>query len=137
MRLIYIALIPLVVLSLISVIFGNSFTAIEISYIKYNYVDRDFPTMKILFEIDEITYGISFLVLITAGVVLAGFQFLGSGLSDVSVRTILILVVYIALWSVLSILSVDLLFLNKAVGSVIYTFLCLIYIIGVGQTLSE
>jgi len=137
MRFIYIALIPLVVLSLISVIFGSSFTAIEVSYIKYNYVDRDFPTMKVLFEIDDITYGISFLVLITAGVVLAGFQFLGSGLSDTSVRTILVLVVYVALWTVLSMLSIDLLFLNKAVGGIIYTFLCLIYIIGVGQTLSE
>jgi len=136
MKPIYIALIPLVVLSLISVLLGGNFTAIEVAYLKYSYKKIKFTENTVVFEINEIAFGISFLVLITTAVIIAGFQFLGSGLSNTSIKIMLVLVVYIALWTVLSILSLELLFLNKLIGSVIYTFLCLIYIIGVGQVLS-
>lgn len=69
-------------------------------------------------------------IIITLGA-LIGIQVFGSGLSGNSVRMIILAVVYISLWTTLSLFAGDMLFSIEGFGSVIYVGLTLIYTVGV------
>lgn len=136
MKTIYYAVIPLIFLALLGVLLGSDFGGVSIDYLRYDAVDRDFDKKTIVFEVDTVKFGLTFIIGIITLSALVGIQIIGSGLVDSSVRTIILIVFYIGIWTICSVLSLDLLFLNKIVGSVIYIFLCFIYIIGVSEKLS-
>ena len=137
MKLIYIAIIPMIVLGLLEVILGDSmFTQILVDYKRFNAFKSKTITKTATFDLDIATYGVSFLTIIGASVIWIGLNVLATGFVSSAVKIGISIVLYVAIWVLLSILALDLLFLNKAVGSLIYMFLCLIYIIGVFQTLS-
>jgi hypothetical protein len=136
MKLIFYPIIMLLVIALISILLGNDLTSIEINYVKYDAFGYDYDHKKITFDLDPLTYGISFLTLIITSTVFVGVMIVGSGLQESSVRTIIIIVMYLGLWISLSILALDLLFLNAIIGGIVYSFLCLLYIIGVSQNIA-
>ena len=135
MKLIIVAIIPLIVISLLSVLFGSEISTIEIITFKYNKVDQDVSQIIREFNLDAETYGMTFFVIITATGAAMGLRILGSGIADTSIRVIILIIMYSALWVVLSILSNDLLFSNANIGLVIYIFLTILYIIGVSQSI--
>ena len=136
MRIIYLAIIPLLFIGLLSIILGSDLVSIEIRYLKYDAVDKDFDAKHLTFEIDDLTYGMSIFVAIITATALIGIQILGSGLQDTSVRVITLIILYMGLWTLLSILGWNLLFANQIVGSIVYVFLCLFYIIGVSSKIA-
>lgn len=137
MKLIFVAVIPLIVLALLSVILSGG--VIEVIMVDYKRFDA-FRSRTIVrtaeFDLDIATYGIVFLTVIGASVIWIGLNVLATGFVSSAVKVAISIVLYVAIWSLLSILSLDLLFLNEVIGTLIYTFLCLIYIIGVAQVLS-
>lgn len=136
MKLVYIAIIPMIVLAIISILLGSDFVSIEIQYVKYNPIDKDFPAQTMTFSIDETETQLIFLITLITVSAVVGVQILGSGLADTSVRVIIIIIVALAVFGICSVLAWDLMFLNRTIGTVVYIFLLIIYVIGVGQQIS-
>ena len=136
MKFVYIAIVPLMVIAILEVILGEAFAGAQIQYLKYDALERDFDEKTIMFEIDTVQYGLSFIIGIITLASIVGVQIIGSGLNDASVRTVILILFYVGIWMVLSVLTANLLFLNKVVGAIVYTFLCFFYIIGVGGKLT-
>jgi len=73
------------------------------------------------------------IVLLAIGFVLAlvGLKVMGSGLSDSSVKIIITATIYIVLWAILSVYSLNLLvLLPMGIGNLLYSFLTVLYAIG-------
>lgn len=69
--------------------------------------------------------------------VIAGLRVLGTGVSDVSVATIIFGTAYLAVWAVFSVLSLGLLDLaNNMIVSLIYFTLSIMYAVGVVQQIN-
>jgi len=149
MKLIMIGLLPMVVLSFLTVIFGSEWIDIIIGQydlshenIQYyndlaEFMGHEGLTGQATFSIDVLTGAIAIIVGIIALATLLGIQILGSGLSDTSVRLISILSAYIGLWSVLSVLCIPLIIEIEIFGQLIYIGLTLAYTIGVIEKISE
>lgn len=137
MKLVFVAIIPLIVLALVSVILGGGvIETVIVEYRRFNAFKSKTINRTAEFDLDIATYGIVFLTVIGASVIWIGLNVLATGFVSSAVKVAISIVLYVAIWSLLSILSLDLLFLNQVVGTLIYTFLCLLYIIGVAQVLS-
>lgn len=138
--LIMVALVPLIVLTFLSVIFGNEFMIIITDVEK---IEEEKPVWEWFkyFEDDLMSIagggGIAIIVLIAGISILIGIQVLGSGLSDITIKVLTILTAYGSLWIILSLLSMSLLFEIQLFGLFIYTILTLIYVIGMIEKISE
>jgi len=154
MSLIIAFLLPMVVLSIISVVFGASWTGTEGSWWRIiwwgidqflgYFEDKILPKMPKLpteaestFNIDPLTGAIVIITIIGAISIVIGIQILGSGLADWSIRTAMLTTVYISLWAVLTALSMSLIIEIEMFGGLIYIALTIGYTIGVIQKLSE
>ena len=143
MSLIIAGLLPMIVLTLLSIVFGADFISLSLDTLVgneplINETWSGFTTEGLAsFGIDEFTGAILILVTIMGISTLLGIRILGSGLSDTSVRLITILVSYVSVWLLLSIISAPLIFDIPIFGAIIYATLTLMYVIGVMRLISE
>lgn len=136
MKIIYIAIIPLLILSIISVLFGKELTGLDIKYYVYDAVDQDIDSKTIKFNIlDDVKEGLSILISLIVVVGLLGINILGSGLTGEATKIMSTLILYIGIWCILTILSWDFIFANDIIGFLIYIFFAIFYVIGVANML--
>lgn len=139
--LITISLLAMIFITILSIISGNSFigttSGFEGSYTAI--INGSEATLELesseLFYIDPV---LGFIIMFVAlGVLagIAGFSFLGSGLSDSSVRIITWITFYGAIWGIFSVLAMNLIIAIELYGSLIYLGLTGCYVIGVVQKL--
>ena len=139
MSLILLALIPLIILTIVSVIFGNEFLIV----VSFEQIEEEKTVWEWFetFEGDLMSLGggagISIIIIIAGVSIVIGLQVLGSGLSDTTVKVLTIITAYGSLWIILTLLSFPLLAEILLVGLFIYTLLTLIFVIGLIQKLSE
>ena len=130
MRILYYAIVPLLFVCLLDILLGGDLISVEVKYYVYDSVDKDIDSKTFDFEIST---AMAILTAIITAVILLGIQILGSGLQDTTVRVVTLIILYMGIWTILSIMGWDLLFSNKIVGTIIYVFLCLFYIIGIAD----
>lgn len=85
-------------------------------------------------QIDGAIIILAITLLTIAGI--TGVQFLGSGLNSESSKIIILTTVYVAMWSLLSVLAYPLIVSIEIFGAIIYVSFTLMYVIGVVQKLS-
>lgn len=134
--LIYIPLGVLVILSFIVLTFGNTFTFYSEtntfeSIISVNGTIQEVSTFYSLNFGISIQEGIlSIIIGLSAVVALIGIQFVGSGLSDESVRILTIIIVFVGLWMFLSSFTYELFTLVEYFW-LVYWFFTFLYVFGV------
>lgn len=133
-------LLILMVLSLFSIILGSSFMGIASLQTIDNtaIVNGTSSTfviegVEVVFSIDPVAGAIAMIITFGTVAALLGMQFLGSGLSDASVRIVSIGIIYTTIWTLLSILAIPLMFAIEVFGALIYVTLTLAYVVGVAQ----
>lgn len=130
----------MLIITLISIIGGNSF----IGTISENLVDTeaivngttttfDIVLDDVNFGLDPITGGIALIIALSVVGALIGIQFVGSGLNDSSVRIIMLAIFYGGLWAILSLLAYNLIVAIEVFGGMIYLVLTILYAVGVVQ----
>ena len=133
MKLISISLLPLIVLGFISIIFGNDF----VQYTIEGEIRGDYLIVEqTYFNIDLMVGAIIIIITIASAISLIGLKILGTGLSDESVRTIIIAIAYTTIWSVLSALAIPLLYSIDIFGILLYVALTIVFVIGVIEKIS-
>ena len=144
MSLVLICLAVMGVLMFLSVISGNSFIGSSIdvgvdtgAIVNGTTTEFLIDDVTAVFSIDLVQGVIVWFVVITAIVVVVGFQVVATGLSDTSVRTLRTTVMYGGVWVVLSVIVYDLIVSIEIFGSLIYVGLTLMYVIGVFQQMGE
>ena len=105
-------------------------------------VDGD-PTYVDIPEAGSYTFDVwdnsGFLLILTAAIaigVIAGVNFLGSGLSDTSQKMLFDSVLFGGIWACLSVAAVDFMFVNTYT-SLLWLILTMVYIIGVGSHMTQ
>lgn len=91
----------------------------------------------VFFNIDPIFGAIAIITIIGILAIAIGIKVVGSGLSEWSIRTAILVVAYVGLWTVLTILSMPLIKTIEIFGGIIYVSLTLGYTIGVIQKIAE
>lgn len=127
----------MLLLTLLSVISGNSFIGLSSSFdvdteALVNGTTSEFAIADTtaVFSIDPLQGAIIWIVVIVGLGVAVGIQVLGSGLSENSVHLIFMGTFYISLWTILSVLAMNLIISIEIFGSVIYLTLTILYAIG-------
>ncbi len=136
----------LIMLVVFSLIFeGSPVGAIESIFVDVEGLFTDefaslfIAPQDVIFSIDTsslIISGIAILATVIIVASLVGIQFLGSGLSNDSVRILILLTAFIGLWTSLSLLAFNLIKSIEVFGSMIYIILTIAYVIGVSQKIS-
>lgn len=124
--LIEISLTLLITITLFNVILGASFSdyTLESSYAQ-------------TIGIDALTGALAIIIVLIGIAVIVGLQIFGSGISEQSVKTIIVIVGYASIWGFFSILSINLILAIEIFGGIIYLILTIIYMIGVMNKLSQ
>jgi len=122
--LIMLSLLPLIVLTFLSVMFGNDFLS---ATVESGWITDDAS----VFEIDPFIGMIAILLIIAIFSLVIGFNILASGFSDTGVKALSTGLLYTGLWAVLSVLAFPLFKDIKVFGTLIYVALTIIYVIGV------
>lgn len=141
--LISITLLILIVITLFSVIAGNSFVGTIIENVVDNslIVNGTENTLGIdsstLFNIDPVIGFTTTIIVIVGLVAVLGIQILGSGLGDTTVRVMTIGITFSGIWIVFSLLAEPLISSIGIFGALIYVVLTIGYVIGVVQKISE
>lgn len=137
--LILVSLIAMILLTILSMLSGNSLVGSFGSY-SGDYttiVNGTEATLELsgteAFYIDPVLGAIIMFVGLAVLVGVAGINFLGSGLSDTSVRVITWVTFYGAIWGIFSVLAMNLIIAIELYGSLIYIALTFMYVIGVVQ----
>jgi len=139
--LITISLIAMIIITLLSIISGNSFIGNTGGFDTSATVIINGSTSTLdlegseLFYIDPVLGFIIMFVAIGVLVGLLGFNVVGSGLSDTAIRVILWVTVHGAIWGLFSVLSMSLIVAIELYGSLIYIGLTGMYVFGVIQKL--
>lgn len=144
--LIIMMLIPMIIITFISIMFGSEFIGISVD-VNYLIDQMKNGTVKELLQEQGILSGSSnFSILITGaiGIILVvsiisiglGIQVIGSGLSETSIKTLVNGIAYTGIWLVLSVLSTPLILNIEVFGIIIYVILTLGYVLGVIEKLS-
>jgi len=145
MKIISITILPLIVLSILSVVFGNEFIGIPtdrsaiVGYAIFNatITEMELPEREPeILNIDPLTGAITIIVILATATALLGIKVLGSGLSDDSVRVLITTTVYVSIWTILSLLAIPLISSIEIFGSLLYVCLTIGYIIGVIEKIS-
>ena len=127
----------MLMLTLVSIISGNSFidagidTTVDTEAL-LNGTTSEFgiPSDTLSFSIDPLQGALVWIIVIVALGVAVGIQVFGSGLSEKSVHLLFMGTFYISLWSILSILAMNLLTSIAVFGSLIYLVITILYAIG-------
>ena len=136
------SLIILVVLSLFSVILGNSFIGSQVENVIGNdlIINGTTTTVNVnanaLFSIDPFLGLIGMIIVLVVLATAVGIQVVGSGLSPETVRIIVIGTAYGGLWIMFSLLAEPLISSIAIFGSLIYVTLTIGYIWGVVQKIA-
>lgn len=139
--LITISLVVLIIITLLSILSGNSFigTPSSINSTYQTIINGTTTTLDVetnaVFYIDPVAGAIVIFVALGILVGFLGFNALGSGLNETATRIILWVTVYGALWGFFSVLSMNLIIEIELYGSLIYIGLTVMYAIGVIQKL--
>lgn len=96
----------------------------------------EFGETDLLFIIDPTVLGIAAFVIIIGVAALLGIQVLATGLSGESIKVIMACILYGVIWILLSIFAMPLILSIQVFGTVIYTVLLIMYIIGVIQNIT-
>lgn len=135
-------LVILVVLSIFSVILGNSFIGTNIETVIGNDLIINGTTTTVdlnavaTFSIDPFIGLTTVIVVLIVLAIAVGIQIIGSGLSPTSVRVIIIGTAYIGLWVLFSIIAEPLISSIEIFGALIYITLTMGYVYGVVQQFS-
>lgn len=138
-RLVNLALIPLLVLTFIAIIFGSDFVSVTIeqeaisTWLKLNntLTESRIEQMNTVVNIDALTGAIAIIIALAMVTSVIGLRILGSGLSDESVRTLTIAIIYTGIWTLLSVLAYPLFASIELFGVLIYVALTIVFVIGV------
>lgn len=87
--------------------------------------------------INEITGSIAIIIALVSIAVVVGLQIFGSGISEQSVRTIIVIIGYASIWGIFSSLSLNLIVSIETFGVLIYLFITILYTIGVMEKISQ
>jgi len=141
--LISITLLILIVITLFSVILGNTFIGNTVD----NVIDNSLimngteNTLGIdssaLFNIDPVIGFTTTIIVIVGLVAVLGIQILGSGLSDSTVRIMTIGITYSGVWIVFSLLAEPLISSIEIFGTLLYVVLTIGYVMGVVQKIAS
>jgi len=132
--LIGISILPLIVLSLLSLVFGNDFVGIVLDE---ESMEIEWSELEpITLELDPLIGAIVMIAVIAVAVMILGLRVLASGLSDSSVRIMGVAISYVGIWFFLSVLAMPLIIGIEIFGFVIYISLTLTYTIGVIEKMS-
>jgi len=128
----------MLVISLISVIAGNSFIGILTeNVIETEAIINGSTTIwetvvpDYTFGLDPITGGIVLIVTVATLGALIGIRIVGSGLSESSIKILMTSFFYGGIWTLLSVISANLIIAIEGFGALIYLVLTLLYAIGV------
>jgi len=141
--LIMLSLLILGVLTIFSMVLGESLSG---TFLKGTYESSaiingsvstiEFGDTDLLFIIDPTVLGIAAFVVIIGIAALLGIQFLASGLSGESIKVIMACILYGVIWTLLSIFAMPLIISIEVFGTIIYSVLLIMYIIGVIQNIT-
>lgn len=128
----------MMVLTLFSIIAGNSFIGIiteglvdNSALINGTTTTFEIPVDDFVFGLDPIWGGLALITaLATIGAIIT-IQIVGSGLSANGTRIIMVSIFYIGIWTILSFLAEPLISSISVFGSLMYLTLTLLYAIGV------
>ena len=135
-------LIPMVIITLISIVFGNDFIGVSVNT-EYLIDQMKNGTVKDLlqeqgilsgthtFSIELLVGAIAIIMVVSIIALALGIQVIGSGLSETSVKTLVSGMTYTGIWLVLSILSSPLILSIATFGIIIYVLLTIGYVLGV------
>ena len=130
-------LLPLIVLSLFSIILGNEFAGINIEGISIK-GDQTYVSKPVYFNLEPFTTGLAVIIVIAVACAIIGLRFLGSGLSEQSVRLLSVSICYTGIWAFLSLLAYPLIRTIEIFGVVLYILLTLLFTLGViGKMIGE
>lgn len=124
--LILISLTMLLVITFFNVFLGAS-------YVSFN---TNTP-YGITFGINEITGAMAIIIILIYVAVLLGIQIFGSGISEHSIKVVISLTSYLAIWGVFSVLSYNLIISIEIFGIIIYIILTIMYVIGIINKISS
>ena len=138
-------LIILLCLTMFSIITGNDLITIVITKdysllqnLNGTISELEFEQIVADFQFDAILQAIIWISIIASIIVLSSLNILGSGLSDTGSHWLGLGIFFVAIWTILSILSFPLIMSIKTIGFLIYLVLTIIYaidvIIHIGQS---
>jgi len=132
--LIVISILPMIVLSLLSLVFGNDFVGIVLDE---DSLEIEWDQLEaITLELDPLIGAIVMIAIIAVAVMILGLRVLASGLSDSSVRIMCVALSYVGIWFFLSVLAMPLMVSIEIFGFIIYISLTLLFTIGVIEKMS-
>lgn len=127
-------------LILLGILTGSG-TVIQINYNTFDsniFTNTSYTVQQLglKFSINESLGWIAILIGILTVATMAGFQFLGSGLSDSASHILISLAFYVGFWLILTVFAYPLLESIKIYGLFIFFILTLMYLYGVGVKLT-
>lgn len=131
-KLLFSMIIFMLVLTLLSIVSGNSFipnSAGDSYSAIVNGTTSDYTISSEGFSIDEYTGAIGWLVVIVAIGVIASISILGSGLGSVGANLLYKSIFYGSIWGIVSIFPAPLIFTILYFGPVFYITLTIVYVI--------
>lgn len=128
----------LLVMTLISVLLGSSFTDTFVpstidneAIINGTTTSFEILNTDVILNIDPVAGAISMIIIIAGVGAIIGIQVLGSGLSPESVRVLIMSIAYTGIWVILSFLAFPLIISIEIFGGLIYVILTIGYVIGI------
>lgn len=128
------------IITLLSVVGGNTFISIlhehtidSSAIVNGSTTQFEIDYTEQAFGLDPITGGIALIITLAAIGAIIGLQIVGSGLSENSVKIILLSIFYGGLWAILSLLSYNLIVAIDTFGGMIYLVLTILFAIGVAN----
>ena len=128
----------LMIITILSIISGNSFIGIIVENLVDNALIVNGTTTSLEIPIDDIAFGLDpitgGLALITTLAVLGALitvQIIGSGMSSNGSRIIMVSVFYGGIWVILSLVSYPMIISIEIFGVILYLMLTILYAIGV------
>ena len=145
--LIIMMLIPMIIITFISMVFGADFLGVSVN-VDYLIDQMKNGTIRQLLEEEGMEFGShNFNITLVTGAIAIimvvgllalglGIRVLGSGLSETSVKTLVGGIAYTGIWMVLSVMSMPLILNIETFGTIIYVILTVGYVLGVIQKLT-
>jgi len=152
MSLIIASLLPLIVLSIFSVVLQVSnpiwaiigavlvigvMTAYAVWQTMEGQVDTGINIPSFTFGLDETIGAILILTVVAVAVGIIGIRIFGSGFGETTVKYITLILTYVGIWMLFSLIAYPLIISITGLGTLIYLGLTIAYTIGVIQKLGE
>ena len=128
----------LMIITILSIISGNSFIGIIVENVVDNELivngsttSLEIPIEDIAFGLDPITGGLALITTLAVLGAIITIQVLGSGMSDNGSKIIMVSVFYGGIWVILSLVSYPMIVSIEIFGVLLYLILTILYAIGV------